>query len=203
MVTAMTKRKRHAFFDNAILLFFIVLIFWGIWGIDSLMDNWNARDYGIRPGKKERLLAILFAPFLHASRDHLIGNTLPFLALGGLTLLSGRKQFIFISVTAILVSGIAIWFLAPPGKIHLGSSSLIFSYLGFLLMRAFLSRDLRSGLIALIAGFLYGGILLTLLRDQAGVSWHGHAFGLVGGLIAGWLLTGTKGTKARKAPIKM
>lgn len=199
----MAKRKRHAFFDNAILLFIIVLIFWGIWAIDSLMDNWSARDHGIRPGQKESLLAILFAPFLHVSHAHLIGNTLPFLALGGLTLLSGRKQFIFVSLAAILVSGIAIWFLAASGKTHLGSSSLIFGYLGFLLTRAILSRDMRSAVIALIAGFLYGGILLTLLRDQAGVSWHGHAFGFAGGIIAGWLLTGSKGSKARKAPIKM
>ena len=203
MVLAMAKRKRHAFFDNAIFLFAIVLIFWGIWAIDSFIENWSARDHGIRPGKQQGLLAIPFAPFLHASRDHLIGNTLPFLALGALTLLNGRKHFIFVSVSATLVSGLAIWFFAAAGKTHLGSSSLIFGYLGFLLIRAFLSRDLRSGLIALIAGFLYGGILLTLLRNQDGVSWHGHAFGLAGGIIAGLLLTGSKGSKPRKAPIKL
>ncbi len=199
----MAKRKRHAFFDNSIFLFAIVLIFWGIWATDSFLDSWSARNHGIRPGQKQGLWGIPFAPFLHASRAHLIGNTLPFLALGGLTLLSGRKQFIFVSISATLISGIAIWFLAAPGKSHLGASSLIFGYLGFLLIRALLSRDLRSGVIALIAGFLYGGILLTLLRNQAGVSWHGHAFGLAGGIIAGFLLTGSKGRKARKAPIKM
>lgn len=199
----MAKRKRHAFFDNAIFLFVIVFIFWGIWAIDSFVDSWSVRDHGIRPGQQQGLIGIPLAPFLHASRAHLIGNTLPFLVLGGLALLSGRKQFIFVSVCATLVSGIAIWFLAAPGKTHLGASSLIFGYLGFLLIRALLSRDLRSGTIALIAGFLYGGILLTLLRDQAGVSWHGHAFGLAGGIIAGLLLTGSKGSKARKAPIKM
>ena len=199
----MAKRKRHTFFDNTIFLFVIVLIFWGIWAIDSFVDSWSVRDHGIRPGQQQGLIGIPLAPFLHASRAHLIGNTLPFLVLGGLALLSGRKQFIFVSVCATLVSGIAIWFLAAPGKTHLGASSLIFGYLGFLLIRALLSRDLRSGTIALIAGFLYGGILLTLLRDQAGVSWHGHAFGLTGGIIAGLLLTGSKGSKARKAPIKM
>ena len=92
MVLAMAKRKRHAFFDNAIFLFAIVLIFWGIWAIDSFIENWSARDHGIRPGKQQGLLAIPFAPFLHASRDHLIGNTLPFLALGALTLLPWSRR---------------------------------------------------------------------------------------------------------------
>jgi membrane associated rhomboid family serine protease len=203
MVSTMAKRKRHTFFDNAIFLFAIVLVFWGIWAIDALIDGWSARDYGIRPGQKLGLLGIPVAPFLHANKTHLIGNTLPFLVLGGLTLFSGRKQFIFVSAGATLVSGIAIWFLADKGNTHLGASSLIFGYLGFLLVRACLSRDLRSGAIALLAGFLYGGILLTLLHNQAGISWHGHAFGLAGGAIAGWLLTGSKGRKARKAPVKL
>ena len=37
---------------------------------------------GIEPREVDGLDGVLFAPFLHAGWDHLIGNTIPFLLLG-------------------------------------------------------------------------------------------------------------------------
>ena len=35
--------------------------------------------------------------------------------------------------------------------------------------------------------FLYGGLLLTLLVRIPGISWHGHLFGFIAGVLAAWL----------------
>ena len=58
-------------------------------------------------------------------------------------------------------------------------------------------RAAAWSLVALLALFLYGGLVLTLFRHVPGVSWHGHAFGFLGGALAAWLLT-PKSERVRK-----
>jgi len=36
--------------------------------------------------------------------------------------------------------------------------------------------------------FLWGGILLGVLPGQEGVSWQGHLFGALAGVLAAWLM---------------
>ena len=69
---------------------------------------------------------------------------------------------------------------------HIGASSLVFGYLGFLVLSTWFSRDWREAVIAVVAGLLYGGLVLTLLRNTPGISWHGHAFGFLGGIFCAW-----------------
>jgi membrane associated rhomboid family serine protease len=39
-------------------------------------------------------------------------------------------------------------------------------------------------LLALIVGFFYGGALWGILPSVPGISWEGHLFGFVGGVLA-------------------
>ncbi len=199
---------RHPFFDNAILLFSLVAVFWLVEAADYALGRFGpgpgALDqYGIVPRDTSHLSGIAFSPFLHGGFPHLIGNTVPFLALGGLVLLSGRKTFFVVSAIVALLGGLGIWLFAPAGGVHIGASTVIFGYLGFLLLRAWFARDLRWGAIALVAGFFYGGLVLTLFRHQPGISWHGHAFGFAAGVAAAWLLTADRGRQPRKAPVAL
>jgi hypothetical protein len=50
-----------------------------------------------------------------------------------------------------------------------------------------LRRDRPSIAAAMIAFFLYGGMLLTVLPREAGVSWQAHLGGAVAGVVAAWL----------------
>jgi hypothetical protein len=50
-----------------------------------------------------------------------------------------------------------------------------------------LRRDRPSVAAAMIAFFLYGGMLLTVLPREAGVSWQAHLGGAAAGLLAAWL----------------
>ena len=200
----MGKAKRNPFFDNSLLLFSIVIIFWIITTIEQNTPDWNfTQHYGIRARDMNGILGIFLAPFLHVNYPHLIGNTLPFLALGGLVLLSGRGRFIFTSILSGAISGIGIWTFAEKGTVHVGSSILIFSYLGFLIMQAWFTRSIRWGLVALVAGIFYGALILTLLYQKNGISWHGHFFGFITGIISAILVTPTPAKKKRKAIIKI
>jgi uncharacterized membrane protein YccC len=50
-----------------------------------------------------------------------------------------------------------------------------------------LRRDRPSVAAAMIAFFLYGGMLLTVLPHEAGVSWQAHLGGALAGVLAAWL----------------
>lgn len=196
----MPNSKRHPFFDNAILLFTFVFLFWGVEFVDRIVTHVDFEIHGVIPREKRGLPGIIFAPFLHGDLGHLIGNTLPFLVLGGMVLLSGFQAFAIVTILSALVAGVGIWLFAASNTVHIGASTLVFGYLGFLLLRAWFSRDWRWAAIAIVAVFLYGGLVMTLFRHVPGVSWHGHAFGFLGGALAAkWMSGDGKPKKSRPA----
>ncbi len=155
-----------------------------IW-LAELVDLFFLRgslDYlGIRPRDLGWLWGIVLAPFLHGGMPHLIANTVPLLMLGWLVGVRRRVDFFLVTAVVTLLGGLGVWLLARPGTIHLGASGVVFGYLGYLLLRAWFERSAAAMLIALIAGFLYGGALWGLLPTQPGISWEGHLFGFAGG----------------------
>ena len=200
----MGNKKRSPFYDNSLLLLGITLCLWVITIIDQNTPNWNLTlNYGIKPKILSGILGIFTAPLIHINYSHLIGNTLPFMALAGMVLMNGRRKFIFTSIFSALFAGIGIWVFGAVGSIHTGSSTLIFSYLGFLLIQAWLVRSLLTGFLAILSITLYGTLLLTLLINQDGISWHGHLFGLLGGLISAILITSSPAKKKRTAIVKI
>lgn len=147
--------------------------------------------YGIIPRHLVGLRGILFAPFLHASLGHLIANSIPFLILGWLVMLQETSDFFVVTAITMLVSGLGVWLFGASG-VHVGASGVIFGYLGFLLLRGYFERNFASILLSLIVGFLYGGTIWGVLPTQPGISWEGHLFGFVGGVIAARLLARRK-----------
>ena len=66
---------------------------------------------------------------------------------------------------------------------------LIFGWIVYLVVRGFLNRNTTEILIGVVVFLLYSGALLGVLPGQPGVSWQGHLFGAIGGLLAARLLT--------------
>ncbi len=110
-------------------------------------------------------------------------NSLPFAILGGLICLQDRKLFVEVSLIIIIGSGLALWLLGRPA-VHAGASSLIFGYFGFLLASGWYAKDLQSIVIALVVLIFYGGMIIGILPLRAYVSWEGHLFGLLAGILA-------------------
>jgi membrane associated rhomboid family serine protease len=83
-----------------------------------------------------------------------------------------------------IVGGLGVWLFASPFSVHIGASILIFGYLGFLLFRGYFQRNLPSIFLSVIVGLLYGGLIWGVLPTQIGISWQGHLFGFLGGVLA-------------------
>ncbi|MEO0433398.1 MAG: rhomboid family intramembrane serine protease [Cyanobacteria bacterium J06656_5] len=163
-----------------------ILLAWVVGVINfAYLGSGLNRLLGIRPRQPLGLLGILFSPFLHRNAAHLIANTLPFAILGWLVLLQGLDNFYALSVAILLVSGLGTWMFGRSA-IHLGASGLIFGYLGYLIARGYLEVTLMTLGLAFVVMLLYGDQFWTMLpdSDDTTLSWEGHMFGFLGGVLA-------------------
>ncbi|MDX2217238.1 MAG: rhomboid family intramembrane serine protease [Oculatellaceae cyanobacterium bins.114] len=173
--------------DRASILSDFIVVTWGI-SIFNVMVGGTLTQLGIRPRDPSGLLSIGFSPFLHADGNHLFGNTLPFIILGWLVLLQGIAAFYIVTVIVAIASGLGVWLFGRPNTNHLGASGVIFGYLGFLMVYAYFKNDAMTSVVSLFVGFFYWRSLLEIFPSQKGISWEGHLFGLLGGVLAaGWL----------------
>jgi membrane associated rhomboid family serine protease len=138
---------------------------------------------GIRPRQLSGLDGILLAPLVHDGWPHLFANSTPLILLGTFVLAGGTRRFVLATLLIAIVSGLGVWLLTPPNYLVIGASGVIFGWLGFLLMRGIVERNLWNFAVALIVGLLYGWQLVALLPSDERVSWQGHLFGFVGGLV--------------------
>jgi membrane associated rhomboid family serine protease len=186
-----TRASRHLGRHLA-LLATVVAILWLLEILDLLILRGNLDGYGIRPRTWNGLGQIFIAPWLHVGFAHLAANTLPLVILGWLVMLRRTRDFFVVALVSALVSGVGIWLFGGSRTIHLGVSGVIFGLLGALLARAYFERSWAALALAVVAGFLYGGMLWGVLPGTPGVSWLGHLFGFAGGVVAAWLLADGK-----------
>ena len=188
----MSQGSRQEIKTQAIILATFVAIFWLLEILDQFFFRGSLDIFGIIPHQVIGLRGILFAPFLHGDFPHLIANTVPFLILGWLVMLQETSDFFIVTGLTMLVGGLGVWLFAAPGSIHIGASILIFGYLGFLLLRGYFQRNIPSILLSILVFLLYGGTIWGVLPSRPGISWQGHLFGFLGGVLAAKLIATEK-----------
>lgn len=162
---------------------FVVLL-WAIELLDLYIFNGWLDQFGIWPRHLIGLRGIVFAPLLHHGIGHLLANTIPLFTLGWLIMLRKTSDFFVVSAITLVVSGIGTWVFGSPNSIHVGASGLIFGYFGFLLSRGYFERSMSSIALSVIAIVFYGSLIWGVLPTDETVSWQGHLFGFIGGVIA-------------------
>jgi membrane associated rhomboid family serine protease len=173
--------------DAAKILLALVALMWAVEVVDVATDL-QLDQFGIEPHEPEGLDGIATAPFLHAGFAHLIGNTIPFVILGLLIAFEGARRLLAVFVIVALICGLGTWLVAPEGSIHVGASGVVFGFATYLIARGWFNR--RAGQIAIGLGVLvlWGGVLLGGLQPREGISWQGHLFGAIGGVVAARVL---------------
>lgn len=141
-------------------------------------------QYGVIPRTLTGLRGILFAPFLHANMQHLIANTIPFLAMGWLVMLRDARHFLPVTLFAMLGSGLMAWLLGAPGSVHIGASGVVFGYFGFLLLGGWYARSFMSITLSILVAVMWGGLVLGIAPGQVGISWQSHLGGFIAGVLA-------------------
>jgi membrane associated rhomboid family serine protease len=138
----------------------------------------------IQPQKPEGLIGILTAPLLHGSIEHLSSNAFSIIILGTLAA-SFYPQALWRALPIIwLGSGLGTWFISLGGH-HIGASGVTVGLMFFLIGQGIKRRDKNSMLALMLALFFFGGMVLSILPQEQGISWEYHFSGAVFGLLTG------------------
>jgi membrane associated rhomboid family serine protease len=81
-----------------------------------------------------------------------------------------------------LLSGTGVWLFARSSY-HFGASGMTHGIFFYLFVGGILRRDRRSAALLMVAFYMYGGMLLTILPHDLGVSFESHFFGAASGAI--------------------
>ena len=156
-----------------------------IWTVETLNGFMGHRlnVWGILPRTTQGLMGIPLSPILHGSFAHVLSNTIPFLVLGSLVGLRGSQKLLGVSLFIVVVGGLAIWLLGRSAM-HVGASGLVFGYFGYLVASGWYDRSPGTILAAIAVVVLYGGLIFGVLPTRGFVSWEGHLFGMIAGVLA-------------------
>ena len=146
--------------------------------------HWDWRALAVTPHTLAGLWGLLGAPLLHGSPEHLGANAAALLILGTLAGSVYPKATLRSLPLLWLGSGLGAWLLGEPGSHHLGASGVTHGLMFLVLGLGLLRRDRAAIATGMIGVLFYGGMVMTVLPHEAGVSWQSHMGGAVAGLVA-------------------
>ena len=184
---------------GVLLVAAMAAVMWIVEIADQVADG-RLDAYGIEPRDPDGLDGVVFAPFLHGGFDHLIGNTIPFLVLGCAIALGGIARVATVTAIVAVVGGLGTWLTAPANTVHIGASGIVFGFAAYLAARGIYSRSVPQIALGVLVLAVWGTTLLRGLVPEDGISWQGHLFGAIGGVVAARLLERRAGYAAGSAP---
>ena len=166
---------------------------WFVEALDSFVLDDELQPNGIRPRTVSGLDGIAWSPFLHSGFRHLISNSIPFAVLSALVLTRGARRYVTVSLVIIALGGAMVWLLAVSSNSnHIGASGWVFGLFGYLVAAVWFERRPLSILAAALALILYGSTILFGFLPRPGLSWEGHLFGFLAGVVAARLVSGRR-----------
>jgi len=168
-------------------VFALVAVMWVVEAADAVLPG-SFDVWGIQPRSEEGLVGIVLAPILHVGFAHLIANTVAFLVLGCAIAITTRR-FWRVTIGVALLSGLGVWMFAASGTVTVGASGLVYGYATFLVAWGIFTRRLAAIVIAVAVGLVYGSLVFGVLPGQPGISWQGHLFGSIAGIVMAWWLS--------------
>ncbi len=170
------------------ILGYLISAMWGLRLLDGVVLRGKLNNnLSLVPIQSFNPLRFIFYSFLHLDRQHLFGNTLPFLILGELTMLPNTRDFWVVTAVTILTVYLGVQrFGKLPG---VGASGLILGYFGFIISRGFFAKDSSQVLFAMAILIFYSWLFRLMAPSFPAESRKGHFFGFVGGIISAWLVS--------------
>ena len=162
----------------------LVLLLAVVYTVQGTID-W--RSFAVAPHSLQGLLGILTAPLLHGSVQHLAANSVALLMLGTLAGSVYPRATLWSLPLLWLGSGLGAWLLGDAGTRHLGASGLTHGLMFLIFVLGLLRRDRPAIATGMIAFLFYGGMLLTVLPHEPGVSWQSHLGGALAGVLSAFL----------------
>ena len=171
------KRILKSFIPGILL----VAILWAVKLVEWKTGQLFA-DYGVFPRTSSGIRGVLFSPFIHGDFKHLISNSVPLLVLGAGLFYFYKSLAYKVFVWVFFLAGFWLW-LGGRESFHIGASGIIYGLTTFLFFSGVFRRDTRLMAFSLVVVFLYGGMVWGIFPLFTGISWEGHLFGSLAGLL--------------------
>lgn len=170
----------------------LVVLMWAVEIVDAILPL-NLDVFSLQAWNPASLYGLVTSPLLHSGFGHLMSNTFPFIVLGIFIAVESSRRFWLVTIITALVSGLGAWLTTFPGNHIVGASGIVFGYFGYLAMRTWFTDNVVRKIIYFAIGLFvmvtYGASMLFGMLPQAnGISWQGHLFGFIGGVIAAWFI---------------
>ena len=173
----------RSFRHQATVLGGTAAVFWLVFAVNNVLGG-MLNVFGVIPRTTIGLRGIFLAPFIHQRLDHILANTVPFLALGWMVMIRDSRHFLPVTVVSALGSGLFAWLFGAQNSVHIGASGVLFGYLGFLILGGWYARSVLSVVMSIVVVAVWGGVVQGVMPGQAGVSWQSHLGGFVAGALA-------------------
>ena len=185
MKNYLAKQILNSVFYPLLFLF----IAWSVFIIERL-NEFNFSAYGILPRKLSGIIGIITSVFIHGDIQHISSNTLPILVLGMMLFYFYKKIAKATFIWIWLVSGIWLWIGGRSSEVnlmyHIGASTLIYGLATFLFFSGVFRKHLRLMVVSALVVFLYGSIMWGIFPLKSEISWEGHLFGALAGVLVAY-----------------
>jgi membrane associated rhomboid family serine protease len=166
------------------LPFQLVFLMWALFYIQFNFGI-DLAFLGIMPRTWAGLPGILFAPMIHGSLQHILGNTAPVLFLGSALYFFYGRIGNTVFFRCYLITNLLVWLLSPRASYHIGASGLVYGLSAFMILFGVLRKELIPLLLSVFIFLLYGGAFFYgVLPLDPRVSWESHLFGALVGAVS-------------------
>jgi len=173
----------------SILPFCFVLLLWLVFLI-GYFNKINLVKYGVLPRETNGLFGIITSIFIHGDLEHIASNSLPLIVLGMILFFFYKKIAKQAFVWIWLISGAWLWIGGRNNvnytTYHIGASTLIYGLAFFLFFSGVFRKHLRLMVVSALVVFLYGSIMWGVFPFKDEISWEGHLFGALAGLLVAY-----------------
>ncbi len=169
---------------------FYPIIFIGIlWIIFFIQQrsNFNFAKLGVLPRDLSGSIGIVTSVFIHGGLDHIASNSFPILILGMMMFFFYKKIAKVAFLWIWLISGLWLWIGGRNNSdypiYHIGASTLIYGLATFLFFSGVFRKHLRLMVVSAMVVFMYGSIMWGIFPLKNEISWEGHLFGALAGVL--------------------
>jgi len=150
----------------------------------------NLAKFGILPRHLNGLPGIALSVFIHGDIEHIASNSLPILFLGMMMFFFYQKIALPAFLWIWLVSGLWLWIGGRNGThypvYHIGASTLVYGMAVFLFFSGVFSKHRQLMVVSALVVFLYGSMMWGIFPLKEEMSWEGHLFGALSGLLVAY-----------------
>ena len=173
--------EKKIFFHSLLIPSLFVAAFWII-KIIEYTTSVSFVKFGIFPLEIKGLKGLIFSPFINSDFNHLISNSIPFFILFFALIYYYRRVSYRIFFVLYFLSGITVWLTGRPSW-HIGASGVIYALAAFHFKSGIISNDVRLLTLSVVVVFLYGGLIWGIFPIDPRISWEGHLWGAVSGIV--------------------